>query len=534
MPGDESLENTGRNVGAESGRRTGRTRRRGGGGVDSSSRTGAGIAQVPWQRFKNMYAPMEPLSADQVETIHDASLSVLENSGIEVMNDHALDLFKKAGAKVDFANKMVYLDRGLVEEQVAKAPSEVTITPRNPDRWIRLGGNDINFAFVSGAPNIHDRINGRRAGNWEDFVKCMKFAQSFNCVNFLGNQVAPPIEMPVNNRHLDTYKASLTLTDKVFSAVSIGHGRCLDHINMVARARGMSVADMENNVGSITNINVNSPRKLDNEMCEGAMTMAEYNQATIVTPFTLMGAMTPITMAAALTQGNAEALIGIVLTQLVRPGAPVLYGTFTSNVDMKSGAPTFGTPENSRANLAGGQMARRYNLPQRTSACNASNAVDGQATYETMMALWSAVMAHGNIVMHSVGWLEGGLVASFEKMVLDAEMIQHVMGYLSPIDTSPESIGLETIDEVAPGGHFFGSPHTMERYETAFYAPFLSDWTNNEAWLQAGGKDTTERATELWQQILRDYEEPVMDPSRVEALDDYIAKRKEEIGSGDP
>lgn len=534
MPVDETSGINRANQGAESGRRTGRTRRRGGGGVDSSSRTGAGLSQLPWQRFQNMYAPMEPLSADQVEDIHNASMTLLEDIGIEVLNDRALDLFEKAGAKVDHSSNMVYLDRGLVEEQVAKAPSEVVITPRNPDRWIRLGGNDINFAFVSGAPNLHDRINGRRAGNWEDFRKCMKFAQSFNCVNFLGNQVAPPIEMPVNNRHLDTYKASLTLTDKVFSAVSIGRGRCIDHINMVARARGISVSEMEKSVGSITNININSPRKLDNEMCEGAMAMAENNQATIVTPFTLMGAMTPITMAAALTQGNAEALIGIVLTQLVRPGAPVLYGTFTSNVDMKSGAPTFGTPENARANLAGGQLARRYNLPQRTSACNASNTVDGQATYETMMALWSAVMAHGNVIMHSVGWLEGGLVASFEKMVLDAEMIQHITGYLSPIDTSQEAIGLDAIEGVAPGGHFFGSPHTMERYETAFYSPFLSDWTNNEAWRQAGAKDTTERATEIWQQLLRDYEQPAMDPARVEALDEYIAKRKEEIGSGDP
>jgi len=247
-----------------------------------------------------------------------------------------------------------------------------------------------------------------------------------------------------------------------------------------------------------------------------------------------MGAMTPVTMAAALVQQNAEALFGICLTQAVRKGAPAVYGGFTSNVDMKSGAPAFGTPENAKANLAGGQLARFYKVPYRTSACNASNDVDAQATYETMMAMWGAVMGYGNFIYHSAGWLEGGLVASFEKVMIDVEMIQHMLGMMAPIDTSSAEMGLDAIESVEPGGHFFGTEHTMARYETAFYDPIISDWQNSEAWEAAGAKSATDRATETWQQVLREYEKPEIDLARLESVDEYIAKRVEEIGTGEP
>ncbi|RVU33869.1 methyltransferase [Hwanghaeella grinnelliae] len=492
------------------------------------------VPQLPWQRVDNPYPPMEPLSADQVEAIHQASLNILENLGIEVMGEDVQALFRDAGASVDESSGIVRLDRGIVEQALATAPSSFTLTPRNLDHAITVGGNRINFGFVSGAPNVHDRINGRRAGNMADFEKLMKFAQSFNCVHFMGNQVAPPIELPPNNRHLDTYRAALTLTDKVISGVPIGGGRIRDLIEMVAIVRGLPAAALQDDPSVIGNININSPRKLDLEMAHGAMMLARHNQATIVTPFTLMGAMTPVTMAAALAQQNAEALLGITLTQLVRPGAPVVYGAFTSNVDMRSGAPTFGTPENAKANMAGAQLARRYGLPHRTSACNASNTVDAQAAYETEMALTGAVFGHGNLIYHAVGWLEGGLVASFEKIVLDVELVQHMMGLLSPIDTSDAALGLDAIADVAPGGHFFGSPHTMARYDTAFYQPILSDWRNSQAWEEAGGQSATERATAVWQQVLAGYQQPAMDPARVEALDAYIRLRREEIGDGEP
>lgn len=492
------------------------------------------VPQLPWRKVDNLYPPMEPLSADQVEAIHNASLDLLENTGMEVMGDEPLDIFRKAGAAVDQSTGMVRLDRGIVEQALSTAPSEFMLTPRNADRAIKLGGNRINFGFVSGAPNVHDCVNGRRGGNLTDFKTLMKFAQYFNCIHFMGNQVAPPIELPPNNRHLDTYKVQLTYTDKVISGVPIGAGRIQDYINMVAIARGLSVEELAHDRSCVANININSPRKLDAEMAYGAMELARHNQATVVTPFTLMGAMTPVTMAAALTQQNAEALLGITLTQLVRPGAPVIYGAFTSNVDMRSGAPTFGTPENSKANLAGAQFARRYRLPHRTSGCNASNAVDAQAAYETLFAQFGAVMGHGNIVYHAVGWLEGGLVASFEKVILDIEIVQHMMEFLAPIDTSQDEIGLNAIESVDPGGHFFGADHTLARYETAFYQPLLSDWRNSESWLEAGGPTATERATAIWQKVLEDYEEPTLPADRLEEMDAYIAKRREAIGDGDP
>jgi trimethylamine--corrinoid protein Co-methyltransferase len=219
------------------------------------------------------------------------------------------------------------------------------------------------------------------------------------------------------------------------------------------------------------------------------------------------------------------------MIQMAFPGSPVVYGGFTSNVDMRSGAPTFGTPENAKANLAGGQMARRYGLPYRTSACNASNLVDVQSTYETQMALWGAVMGHGNLVYHAAGWLEGGLVASFEKFVIDVEVIQHLSEMLKPIDTSVDELAVDAISGVEPGGHFFGAEHTMERYESAFYTPFLSDWQNNENWQAAGAKDATRRATEIWQSVLENFEPPKLDDDRRDALSEYVQRRKREIGT---
>ena len=327
---------------------------------------------------------------------------------------------------------------------------------------------------------------------------------------------------------------SVTESDKPFFSVGIGGGRVLDAAKMCAIARGISMEDMAHSPSAMTNINVNSPRKLDDSMAYGAMQLAALNQPVVVTPFTLMGAMTPATLAGAFVQQNAEALLGIALLQLTRKGTPSIYGGFTSNVDMKSGSPAFGTPENALANLAGGQLARFYNLPHRTSACNASNAVDVQATYETQMALWGSVMGHGNLIYHTAGWLEGGLVASFEKVITDCEMLQHMTQFLQPIKIDLDEIGLQAMKEVGPGGHFFGCDHTMNRYKDAFYQPFLSDWQNHENWLAAGGKDTTQRATELWQQVLNEFEAPPLDAAIREELQAYITQRKEALGKDEP
>ncbi|MCP3877855.1 MAG: trimethylamine methyltransferase family protein [Sulfitobacter sp.] len=491
------------------------------------------LPQLERRALRNRFSPVEPLDAEQLEMIHDASMRLLEEQGIEVMGNQALALFRQAGAELEDDGR-VRIDRHLLMETLATAPEYFDLTPRNPDNRIRIGGNHIHFGLVSGPPNVHDCINGRRIGNFTDYQNLIRLGQYFNVLSFFGNQAIAPVDLPANSRHLDTTLINLSLSDKPFFASGIGGGRARDAVELTALARGMSLEEMSHSPSILTNVNVNSPRKLDDSMAYGAMQMAMLGQAVTVTPFTLMGAMTPATMAAALVQQNAEALLGIALVQLTRPGTPTVYGGFTSNVDMRSGAPAFGTPENSLANMAGGQLARRYKLPYRTSACNASNAADAQSVYETQMALWGAFLGHGNFIYHAAGWLEGGLVASFEKVIIDCEMLQHVSTLLQPITVNPTEIGLEAMEEVGPGGHFFGCSHTMERYKCAFYQPFLSDWQNHENWLLAGGKDATARATELWQRALNEYEAPPLDPARREAMETYIAKRKEQLRSSEP
>src|ERR1022692_4039716 len=495
---------------------------------------GSQVPQLAWTEVSNPYVPMEVLSADQLEAIHLTSLRILENLGMEVMSPRALAVFGAAGAEVDPATGTVRLDRGLVEKALRSAPASFVLTPRNGDKRLILGGNHVNFGLVAGPPNVHDFERGRRPGNYRDYCDFIRLAQYFHAIHLIGNQVCAPIDLPANSRHLDTYRANLLYSDRVFHCTAIGAGRALDGIRMMAIARDLDLAQMAVSPGVITIISVNSPRRLDEAMSDGLMTMAEHGQAVVITPFTLMGAMAPVSLAAALAQQNAEALFGVVLAQLIRPGTPVMYGAFTSNVDMRSGAPAFGTPENAKANIASGQLARRYRLPYRTSNASASNAADAQAAYETEMSLWGAVLGHGNLVYHAAGWQEGGLTASFEKLVLDVEMLQMMIEFLKPIVVSEQELGFEAIKGVPTGGHFFGERHTMERYEHAFYQPLVSNWQNYESWQIGGGKDATQRATAIWQQALKDYEEPAIDPAIHEALDTYVAQRRAEIGTGEP
>jgi len=495
---------------------------------------GSQIAQLPWADVVNPYAPMEILSADQIEAIHLTSLRILEELGMEVMSARALALLAAAGAEVDAANRLVRLDRGLIEKGLQSAPASFVLTPRNPARRVILGGNHLNFGLVAGPPNVHDCERGRRAGNYRDYCDFIRLAQYFNAIHLIGNQVCAPIELPANSRHLDTYRANLVFSDRVYHCTAIGAGRARDGIQMMAIARGLTMAEIADSPGVITIISVNSPRRFDEAMTEGLIEMALHGQAVVITPFTLMGAMAPVSLAAALAQQNAEALFGVVLAQLVRPGTPVMYGAFTSNVDMRSGSPAFGTPENAKANVASGQLARRYRLPYRTSNASASNAADAQGVYETEMSLWGAVLGHGNLIYHAAGWQEGGLTASFEKLVLDVEMLQLMTEFLKPIVVDEDELGFDAIRRVPSGGHFFGEPHTLERYEHAFYRPLVSNWQNYENWQLGGGKDATQRATEIWKQALQEYEEPAMDPATREALDAYVGERRAAIGSGDP
>ncbi|MBK9080925.1 MAG: trimethylamine methyltransferase family protein [Rhizobiales bacterium] len=493
-----------------------------------------GITQLPWSRVRNPYPPMALLDEQRMDELHRTSMRILSELGIRVMGDNVIALFEKAGALIDREERIVRIDESIVKAALSTAPSHFTLTSRNPAKRLHLGGNDLVFGLVAGPPNVHDRIGGRRTGNFDDYRNFIRLAHHFNAIHIIGNQVTAPVELPANSRHLDAYRANLTLSDLCYHCTAIGRGRAVDGIRMMAIARGMTVEQMREDPGVITIISVNSPRLLDDAMGDGLIAMAELGQPVTITPFTLMGAMTPVTLPAALAQQNAEALFGVVLTQLVRPGAPVMYGAFTSNVDMRSGAPAFGTPENTKANVIAGQLARRYGLPYRTSNACASNVVDLQATYETSMSTWGAILGGGNMIYHAAGWLEGGLTASYEKLVLDVEILQNMIDFLRPIPWNEGELAFDAIRDVAPGGHFFGTPHTMERYENAFYTPMLSDWRSYPNWEIAGGKEASQRATEIWQRALEDYEEPALDPAIREELDAYVAKRREEIGAGDP
>ena len=494
---------------------------------------GAVIAQLPWERVANPYAPLEMLTPDQMQDLHDTSIRILKELGIKVMGENARDLMRRAGARVD-SDGVVRLDESIVDNALATVPRQFTLTPGNPARQVHFGGRDLVFGLVAGPPNVHDRINGRRAGNLEDYRNFIRLARHFNVIHMIGNQVTAPQELPANTRHLDTYLANLTLSDLSFHCTAIGRGRAMDGIRMMAIARGATLEDMARTPGVTTIISVNSPRLLDDAMGDGLIAMSQHGQPVTITPFTLMGAMTPVSLPAAMAQQNAEALFGVVLTQLVRPGTPVMYGAFTSNVDMRSGAPAFGTPENAKANVIAGQLARRYGLPYRTSNANASNTVDLQAAYETAMATWGAVLGGANLIYHAAGWLEGGLTASYEKLILDVEILQNMVEFLRPLKWDADELGFDAIRDVPAGGHFFGAAHTMARYEHAFYQPLLSDWRSYENWAIAGAKDAAQRATDLWQQALAEYEEPVIDAARREELEAYVAKRREEIGHDDP
>ncbi|WP_374375242.1 trimethylamine methyltransferase family protein [Dongia sp.] len=495
-----------------------------------NTRQAKGLKQLPWRNYRNNYDPIRVLSDDQIEAIHLTSLRILSELGIEFLEENALRILKENGAEVVAGSNRVRFDPALIMEKIKTVPKTFKLHARNPAHNLTFGENHINFGSVASAPNVSDLDKGRRPGNFEDYCNLVRLAQSLNVVQFLGGYPVEPADLPPATRHLDALYMAATLTDKVWHPYSLGNERIEDAIELMALARGISKEQLAKEPSVFSIINSNSPLRLDTPMLQGLQAMAKAGQPIVLTPFTLSGAMAPATIAGALAQANAEALAGLAFTQMVNPGVPCVYGGFTSNVDMKTGAPAFGTPEYTRAAMAGGQLARRYGFPYRSSNACAANTVDAQAAYESEMSLWGAVMGHANLILHGAGWMEGGLVASFEKMVIDAEMIQGMVEFMQPLDTSEAALGFEAMKEVGPGGHFFGCAHTLERYETAFYSPLVSDWRNFENWRLGGAQDAAQRANTLWKQALSDYEMPPIDPGVAESMQAFIAKRKEEGG----
>ncbi len=495
-------------------------------------RRGRGLQQLPWRRVTNPYEPIRVLSDDQIHAIHDASMRILEEIGMDFLHPEALEILGTAGAAVEPDSDRVRFDREMIAEAIASVPVSFDLHARNPDRDLTMGGNHINFAMVASPPNSSDSDRGRRVGNFADFSNLVRLGHTLNAVHLFGGYPVEAVDLPPSTRPLDCLAAFVTMSDKVFHAYSLGRQRILDGLEIVRIGRGISMEQLAREPSLFTVVNTSSPLRLDGPMIEGVIEMARMGQPVVVTPFTLAGAMAPAALAGALAQQNAEALATIAFTQIINPGAPVMYGGFTSNVDMKSGAPAFGTPEYTRAALAGGQLARHYGIPYRSSNANAANTVDAQAAYESQMSLWGAVMGHANMVLHGFGWMEGGLVASFEKVIIDVEMVQMMSEFLKGIAVDDDELAFEAVAEVGPGGHFFGAAHTLERYETAFYAPVVSDWSNYEAWVESGSSTATERANRLWKEVLAQYEPPPLAPERAEELEDFVARRKEEGGVG--
>lgn len=491
----------------------------------------APATHAPLPRLENPWAPVEIFDAEQLQRILAASWRILEEGGLEIRSDRARAIYRRGGAEVDDATGTVRLGREVVGAHCAHAPERFVLHARNPARHLHVGGRIVNFGPVNGTPHVTDLAGGRRYGTIEDFRSILKVTQALGVLHWQGGVVTEPVDLPVPVRHLEMYRAHAECSDIVWAARGVGGPQAIDAIRMSAIEHGTTPEALGDRPTLLSVTNVNSPRRVDEEILDNIMTMAEYGQCVCITPFTLMGAMAPVTLAGALAQQTAEAMGIIALVQMIRPGCPAVLGGFTSNVDMRTGSPAFGTPEYVHATLGGAQIARALRIPYRSSAVCASPAPDAQAAWETGFSLWASVMSHSHLVNHAAGWLEGGLAASFEKVVLDAEMLRAWAAMLKPASFSDDDLAVDAILSVPPGGHFFGEAHTLARYETAFWRPLVSDWSNYENWRDAGARDATARAAEIWSRTLAGYEAPPLNPAVGEALGAYVARRREELGA---
>ncbi len=485
---------------------------------------------VNYAALKNPLIRQPAFSEDRLEAVHQTALRVIGELGIRVLNAEARSYFKQAGATVDEDSEMVKIDRTLVAQALESAPSEFIMYGATAEKNVTLGGDNIAFVCVGGAPHISDIDRGKRNGTLEDTRNIIKLSEHFDVIHLQSPNVEPQ-DTALHLRHLHTTESQLTLSQKPFFIFSRGSGQVNDAFAMTRIARGLSEEEFSDKAWCYTVINTNSPRQLDVPMCQGIIDFAKAGQVSVITPFTLAGAMAPVTMPGALVLQHAEALAGITLAQIVRPGAPVVYGSFTSNVDMKSGSPAFGTPEFVQAAFGAGQLARHINLPWRGSAATASNAPDEQSVYEFLMSAWGSVLGGVNMMLHAAGWLEGGLTASMEKYILDIEMLQTFAEIFQPLYSTDDELAFDAIASVEPGSHFFGCEHTMSRYQTAFYEPLVSDWSNFGSWEESGSLTATQRANGIWKKILNEFEAPAMDAGIYEELQAFIERRTSEGGS---
>ena len=506
----------------------GRGGRRSQGGAEArrAARRGGPVEQL---RYITREIPVfEVLSEEGLEIIESNAETILEEIGIEFRDDpEALQIWKDAGAEVD--GERVRFSRGLCRALIQKsAPAAFTQHARNPARSVQIGGRNTVFAPVYGPPFVRDLDQGRRYATLEDFQNFVKLAYAMPALHHSGGTVCEPVDVPVNKRHLDMVYSHIRYSDKPFMGSVTAPERAEDSVAMAKIVFGEDF--VENNTVMINLINANSPMTFDATMLGALKVYARHNQAVIVTPFILAGAMSPVSVAGTLAQTLAEALAGMAFCQLVRPGAPMVFGSFASSMSMQSGAPTFGTPEPSLVLFGAAALARRLGVPFRSggSLCG-SKIPDAQAAYESLQTLLPTLLGGVNFVLHAAGWAEGGLISSYEKFVMDADQLGMMQVLSRGIDMSESGQAMDAIREVGPGSHYLGCAHTQANFETAFYRSSIADNNSFEQWEAEGGQDAYQRANGVWKKALRDYEAPAIDPAIDEALLDFIARKKDSM-----
>jgi trimethylamine---corrinoid protein Co-methyltransferase len=477
--------------------------------------------------FVNRMPRYEVLSADAMATLDGGWRRIVSEIGIEFLKPEALDLFRDAGQTVDGNN--VKFDPDWVLTQIAKAPREFDVQARNPANTVHIGGEHMVFSCVYGPPFVREG-DVRRDATMEDFRRFSKLAQSFPELDSAGGVICEPNDTPLDSRHLDMLYALMTLTDKIYMGNVVSGVNARDTIAMSEILFG-GRETIEQTPASISLINCNSPLRWDDRMLDAMWEYNLANQPVVMTPFLLMGAMSPVTIPATLVQQMAEALTGIALTQLVRPGCPVIFGSFLSNIDMQSGSPQFGTPESGMGLLCTGQIARHFGLPWRSGGgLNSSQVPDAQAAYESMMTMLPTFLAGANWVMHSAGWLDGGLVSGYEKFIVDVEILRMLKAEFTPLEIDEASLAFDAHTEVGAGGHFLGAAHTLERFRECFYRPLLSSSENFDRWTKRGSKDAAVRAGDIWRKKLDEYEQPPLEESVRAELEAFVIRRRKELG----
>ncbi|MEM7335434.1 MAG: trimethylamine methyltransferase family protein [Chloroflexota bacterium] len=473
------------------------------------------------------------LSEEGIHKIHNASMRLLKEFGTLIIDfPEGLEVFRQNGATIVEGNK-VKIDEDTLMHFVNQAPSTWTQLARNPAKNLPLGGRNTVYAPIYGPPFALDLDRGRRQSTFDDFKKFAKLAYMAPEMHIGGGVLVEPNDLPLETRHLDMLHALATLSDKSFMGSVVFPDNARDSVDIARIVVGEEA--MKENPALSSTVNASSPMRWDDRMLSAITVYAETKQAVMFTPFIIAGAMSPSTMAATVAQLNAEALFGICYAQMVNAGAPCLYGSFLANIDMKSGAPCFGTAENNLAMFAGGQMARHYGLPYRSGGnFTASRIPDAQSGYESASTMWATVQSGANFILHSAGWLEGGLIAGYEKFVLDLEICAMIARYSKGIGLTDDDFAWDAYEETPSGQHFLGAGHTMRHYKTAFHQHQVFSMDNFEKWEEEGSATTYQRANKVWKQMLRDYERPPIDPAIREELDAFVAKRRVEIEAGKP